>query len=331
MARTPKPWWRKDRRCWFVTIDGVRHNLGQNRKLAFQRFHELMAAPKQKRVPSDSVLAIIDVFLEWTKRHRALRTYEWYLQRCQWFVQSIPALTVAQLKPFHVQQWLDEHPTWSDGHKRGCVIAIQRALRWAEKQGYIERSPIQHFEKPKAGRRDEIVRSDEYKTILGQVKDEAFLDLLTVAWESGPRPQELLRVGARHVDLANSRWVFQPNESKGKKRPRIVYLTEKALEITTRRMLKWPTGPIFRNSRGNPWTAYAVNCRFCRLKEKIGKKVCLYTFRHSFATRMLEAGTDALTVAVLLGHADVSMLARVYQHLSHNPKHLLEQVRKAAG
>ncbi|MFN8707329.1 MAG: tyrosine-type recombinase/integrase, partial [Planctomyces sp.] len=57
---------------------------------------------------------------------------------------------------------------------------------------------------------------------------------------------------------------------------------------------------------------------------------CLYSLRHSFATIALQSGLDGLTVAILLGHRDPSMLAKVYQHLSHNPDHLLRQVRKAA-
>ena len=45
----------------------------------------------------------------------------------------------------------------------------------------------------------------------------------------------------------------------------------------------------------------------------------------------LQRGVDALTVAILMGHKDPSQLAKVYQHLSHNPKHLLEQAKKAAS
>ena len=48
MARTSKPWWRKDRQAWFVTIDGERFNLGRYRKAAFRRFHELMGRPKRR-------------------------------------------------------------------------------------------------------------------------------------------------------------------------------------------------------------------------------------------------------------------------------------------
>lgn len=57
----------------------------------------------------------------------------------------------------------------------------------------------------------------------------------------------------------------------------------------------------------------------------------LYALRHSWATRALQSGLDGLTVAILMGHADPSTLAKVYQHLSHNPEHLLAQARKAAG
>ena len=57
----------------------------------------------------------------------------------------------------------------------------------------------------------------------------------------------------------------------------------------------------------------------------------LYALRHSWATNALQRGLDGLTVAVLMGHEDPSTLAKVYQHLSHNPKHLLEQAKRAAS
>jgi len=331
MSRIPKPWWWKPRRAWFVQIDGRRHNLGPDRALAMQRYHELMAQPKQAAVKSDSALAVIDAFLEWTSKHRAAETYEWYRKRLQQFAESIPNLTVNQLKPYHVQQWIDKHERWSAGHRRGCIIAVQRAFRWAEKLGYIDRNPIRYIEKPPAGKREQVVTDDQYGQILESAKDDAFRDLVTLAWETGARPQELIRVEACHVDLPNARWVFTPQESKVKKWPRIVYLTETALAITQRLMLKHPDGPILRNSRGGRWKPFAVNCRFNRLREKLGGKFCLYNFRHTFATRLLKAGVDALTVAILLGHADVSMLGKVYQHLSHSPEHLLQQVRRIAG
>ena len=52
--------------------------------------------------------------------------------------------------------------------------------------------------------------------------------------------------------------------------------------------------------------------------------------RHGFATRMLESGADHLTVAELMGHADGSMLAKVYQHLDKADAHLRTVLRRAS-
>lgn len=68
-----------------------------------------------------------------------------------------------------------------------------------------------------------------------------------------------------------------------------------------------------------------------RMAAKLVPRYSLYALRHSWATRALQSGTDSLTVAILMGHSDPSTLARVYQHLSHNPEHLLDQAKKAAG
>lgn len=78
MARRPKPWYRKSRQAWFVTLDGVQHNLGPEKKEAYDRFYELMRHPRCRRVSSQSLAAIIDEFLEWVQRHRSPHSYEAY-------------------------------------------------------------------------------------------------------------------------------------------------------------------------------------------------------------------------------------------------------------
>lgn len=334
MARSPKPWYRRDRKCWFVTIAGARHNLGPDKASAFRMFHELMVAERQQATRpakiSRTVAEVLDAFLDWCQQHRERRTYEWYLQRCQWFIQhGLGEMSVDDIRPYHVQQWIDAHPHWSNGHRRGCIISIQRPFRWAEKMGLIDRNPLAHIEKPQQGKRDQVITPAEYEAIMELVPDEPFRNLLTLAWETGARPQELVRVAARHVDPRHARSIFPQDEAKGKQRVRIVYLTETAKAITQQLAAQYPEGPFLRNRSGKPWTAMAINCRFNRLSAKLGTKYCLYLFRHSFATRMLEKGLDAITVSTLMGHADTSMLGKVYQHLSHNPEHLLNQMRAA--
>jgi integrase len=327
MKKFPKPWFRPTRGLWYVTIDGHQHNLGPNRDEAFRRYHEMMARPERRRVAANSLLAVIDAFLEWSQKHRSAATYEWYRSRLEMFVRSIPAdLRADELRPLHVQQWIDGCHGVSSGTRRNYCRSIQRALHWAEQQGYIDRSPIAHMEKPPGGKREMVLSVDEFQSILAVTRDREFRDLLWVTWETGCRPQESLRLEARHVDLANSRWVLPQSEEKMGRIPRVIYLTETALEITERLLHTYPVGRLLRNTRGVAWTTDAVNCRFGTLKKKLGKRYCLYALRHTWMNRLLTSGVDGITVAVLAGHADTSTLARTYQHLSQNPTYLRQQL-----
>ena len=75
-----------------------------------------------------------------------------------------------------------------------------------------------------------------------------------------------------------------------------------------------------------------MNCRFRRIGKKIGMTgLCAYGIRHSFATEGLMNGVDSVSLSMLMGHSDVSMIARTYQHLSRNPEFLRTQALKAKG
>lgn len=388
MARTPKPWFDKERKVWKVTINGRRHNLGKNKKLAMEEFHRLMLQPAAKKVPSQSLPGIIDAFLDWVHKHRAPDTYEWYRYRLQRFIDHHRDLRVQDLRPFHVETWIDSYESLSQTSRRNYIRSIKRCLSWAKKQGYIETNPVESLEAPSAERREVFVSLEDFNSLLSYIRDETLRDLVTTTWLVGCRPQESLRVEGRHVDAENQRWVFPIKESKGKKLPRIVYLTDEAMAITKRHMLRHPTGTIFRNRNGRPWTPDAVNCAFDRIQIRMGKaeiekrnvsvsnneiaafvpllsptkrskgevvqktatelrseakrkltnrlaaslapRYSPYSLRHAWATHALQKGLDSTTVAVLMGHSDVSTLARVYQHLSHSPDYLLEQAKRAS-
>ncbi len=328
MPRHPKPWLRKGR-GWYIQHDGKQFFLGTEKAEAFKNYHDLMRAPKVRPARSDSVVALIDLFLDWCQKNRAAETYRWYLDRLQAFASTIdPNLTVASLKPFHIQRWVDGREDWSSGSRRNAIASVKRVFHWAEEQGYVDRSPIAHLKKPKCGKKETIVTEAHYREMLAMTHDEAFRDLLTVTWETGCRPQESLRVEARHVDQANQRWMIPT--TPGKPDNRMVYMTDNAMAIIRRLVLRHPEGKLFRNTDGRNWTTDAVNCRFHRFVSKLDVRYSLYAIRHTWITRMLEAGVDSLTVAFLAGHKDPSMLAKHYAHLSLNPKRLLDEARRIA-
>jgi integrase len=335
MAHYAKPFFRASRNRWYLQL-GRQINLGPDKEAAFRRYHQLMAEQgTRSKCPTnpDQITAaeILDLFQQWCHTHRARATFKWYTERLQSFAESIREdLKVADLRAFHVQQWIDAHPAWK-GYRRGAITAVQRAFNWATKLGHISSSPVRHLEKPPQGRREQVVSTEEFTRILECVQDQAFRDLLITAWDTGCRPQEIRCVEVRHFDASKRRWAFPPAEAKGRRRWRIVYLTDRALEISQRLAAKASDGPIFRNTDGRPWSAYAINCRWSRIQRKLGVRYCLYAFRHSLATRALQNGVDAITTANLLGHVDLTMLKRVYEHVDQNAAHMHQAAKRAAG
>ncbi len=332
MPRKPQPWYRKDRNAWFVNIDGQRHNLGSDKKAAERRFHALMLHQDSEQAEEAiSLFELFDHFLEWTKAQRSGGTYEWYIHRIQAFMIHLKNDREAStLKPYHVVQWVSLHPGWSTAHQRNSIQAVKRVFRWAHRMGYLKTNPLEFLEKPSAGRRGQIVTPEQYKEILGKLPSAQFKNMIVAAWETGARPQELVRVEMRHVDLDNRRWLFPPQEAKVRTRPRVVYLTENVVRMTKEYLTDKPNQRLFRNTKGGPWNHHSVKCQFFRLEKKIGRKLSLYIFRHSFATRLLTEGVDPMTVATLLGHSDTSMLGRVYQHLYQKTDHLLAQLDRVS-
>jgi integrase len=218
----PKPFFRKPLGKWYVQIKGKQYNLGPDEPAAWEQYHALMAQkdalPDAKVITTELVVAVLDRFLDWVKANQAPKTYSWHHDHLQTFTGSIPrGLTVAELKPYHVTRAMDAQPTWGNNTKNGFARSVQRAFRWAEKVGLIDKNPIREVEKPGRERREDFITPAEFDDVLRRFPDQEFQDLLTAAWDTGARPAELFALEARHIDTQGSRWVFKASESKGKK------------------------------------------------------------------------------------------------------------------
>jgi integrase len=106
---------------------------------------------------------------------------------------------------------------------------------------------------------------------LDAIPDREFRDLLEFLWETGCRPIEARILEATHVDIAMQIAILPPSNNKTRKAERVIILNQKATEICRRLVCQHPDGAIFRNTRGRPWTKDSINCRFHRLKKKLGK------------------------------------------------------------
>lgn len=344
MSRRASPWFREERNAWFFKVDGKQKFIAEHpadapapKKSAKtglwnvpdtirEAFHKLISAPV---VASGTIWEVFDDFLEWTEKNKAPRTYDFYRQRLQWFKDAQPNIPTEQLTPDEVYKWLNAHPNWSDTFKRGCITAVARAFNWGVKhqRRKVPFNPIKGIEKPADHSRDQILTKAQFQTLLRHVNDEGFRDILEILWLTGCRPQEACRVEARHVHKGF--WKFSKEESKGKKRERVVFLVPKAEKLTRKWLKRNPEGPIFRNRLDRPWTSMAFSNRFADLKDVLGFKVQMYALRHSYAHHALTVSKiDPVNLATLLGHADVSMIYRVYGHLIQDTEHMKSVARK---
>lgn len=332
--KQPKPFFRKFTGTWYVQIGKKQVNLGPDKRAAWAKYHEIMADRKSLSAALVTVSQLFERYLDWCQKRCSRGTYENARLYCRSFIGHVgKKFLISRLKPKHISSWMDAHPSWTSTTQNDAISIIQRTFNWAVKQGHLDRSPIRHVEdKPSRQRREVVYTPEQWDEIMTYIPDQQFRDLMTFMWETGCRPIEARMLEARHLDLKNGIAVFPPSEAKGHKTGRVIFLTEPALEICRWLCEQHAAGPIFLNTRGRPWTKDSVKCRFSRLKQKVDLPVlCAYGIRHSYATEGLKNGVDSLSLASLMGHSDVSMIARVYQHLSKNPEFLREQARKAKG
>jgi site-specific recombinase XerD len=119
-------------------------------------------------------------------------------------------------------------------------------------------------------------------------------------------------------DIDSSRMVIRVRQGKGRK-DRYVMLSRGLLEILRSYWkVNRPKDYLFPGTvPGHPVTVGAVQKACSRACQAAGlsKHVTVHTLRHSFATHLLEAGTDLRTIQILLGHRSMSTTAR-YVHVA---------------
>src|SRR5262245_15003927 len=109
-----EPWFRKQDGWWYFyrRQGGKRRQIPlvqgkENRQEAIDRWHCLCQSPvDQPFLSSESVVPLIDLYLDWCQRNLSAGTYEIYRHHLQSFCKHIgPELTVPELWPKHVTNW----------------------------------------------------------------------------------------------------------------------------------------------------------------------------------------------------------------------------------
>ncbi len=320
---------RKFTGTWYVQIGKQQFNLGKDKAEALDKCEKLFAENEDIN-PAMPVALLLAKYLQWVKKRRAENTYDWYQMHLQSFAKYIgKRLKIANLKPSHITARIDKaHADSSDSTRHGAIRAVQRAFNWAIREGHLQKKPTLNAEKPTPTKRESVISEEQFEQMMAKATDQAEKDLLITLWDTGCQPQEIRVVEARHFEEENERWVFQTVNSKGRKVQRVVYLSDRALEISKRLAKQYPEGPMFRNRKREPWNKNAIRCRFRKFKNLGIEGLCATAIRYSFTTHALARGVDPVTLSVLLGHSDVTTLSRHYAHLTKQPDHMRRSLLK---
>lgn len=280
----------------------------------------VQGVPNSKTVPSFSKFA--DRFMDWAKVNLEKSTVK------------LHGINIADLKRHFRGKLLTEIDTgdveefkiWrsnqlrKDGKDRAvspatvnrALTTLKRIYNYADALGINVRNPVRHvkFLKESPGRMC-VLSIEEIENYLAASRGD-LRDFAILASETGGRPEEILSLHKADLHIEGPFVSLPGTKTAGAIRD--VPLTDAALEVLRRRSEESSNGYIFpvrRPKVKNKEVGHIDSLK--KAHERIIKKhfaeapFAPYAFRHTFATRCVQAGVDLANLSALLGHADVTM------------------------
>lgn len=236
---------------------------------------------------------------------------------------------------------------------RHDLHALSVFFRWAMRRGYAEMNPLGRNER---GERLVSIPSDcdaIREHVLSDEEEAAYLasalklhgsylmsrpeakratlrsniyDLAVLMLEQGARPEEILALRKEHVDLEAGTIFIAGGKSRAARR--VLHCTARSLEILGARMQT--AGPwIFPSERRPGRHVTRLNSTHDRVCVEAGVSFVLYDLRHTWATRMIAAGTDVPTVAAIMGHSGLRTIYRYVHPTAESQKRAMERFQAA--
>jgi integrase/recombinase XerD len=271
--------------------------------------------------------------LEKNAAQNTIDSYSLDLTRYVDFLQKRKVLTPDKVTERHASQFL------ASLHEAGLsprsvtrtFSAIKGFHRFLVGDGIVQTNPTELIDAPKLARPlPDVLSQDEVTLILNQpllsghdkknlwLRDKTVLEVL---YATGIRVSELISL--RQADIYSDEGIIRVF-GKGSKE-RIVPIGRSALRwiwrytkecrpLLQRRAVSQDA--LFLNARGTPITRMSIWNIVQAYTKKAGikKEVHPHTFRHSFATHLLEGGADLRAVQEMLGHSDIST-TQIYTHI----------------
>ena len=134
-------------------------------------------------------------------------------------------------------------------------------------------------------------------------------------YSAGLRVSELINLRIKDID--SNRMQIRVEQAKGKK-DRYTLLGNSTLDILRKYVAEYkPKVWLFEGVKGGKYSTSSIQANLKLSVDKAGikKRITVHTLRHSFATHLLEAGTDIRYIQSLLGHSS-GKTTEIYTHIT---------------
>lgn len=210
------------------------------------------------------------------------------------------------------------------------ISGIKAFFRFMMYEDLISEDPSQLLESPKLGRKlPDTLSFHEITSILesiplGEPEGHRNRAMLEILYSSGLRVTELieLKISNVYADVGFLRVIGKGNKERlvPVGRDALKYLKYYTEEIRIHvKAVKGHEEYVFLNRRGKKLSRVMIFLIIKKQVEAIGlkKNVSPHTFRHSFATHMIEGGADLRAVQEMLGHESITT-TEIYTHLDRD-------------
>ena len=225
-------------------------------------------------------------------------------------------ITKFQIMDFMVRQ--RNKSGWSSTQQNQLINAIKF---FYEK---LLKHPPEMYDLPRAKKEFKlptVFSEQELKRIILVTENLKHRSMLCLAYSAGLRISEIVNLKMQDID--SERMVITTRQAKGRK-DRQVMLSHALLDLLSVYYTEEKNKPkiyLFEGQYGGQYSKRSIEHIMEHAKRKAGirKKGNIHAMRHSFATHLMEGGTDLLTIKELLGHTSLKTTA-IYTHVSN--KHI---------
>lgn len=275
-------------------------------------------------------------------------TFEIYVITYQTHIKDtwLGAMVLKDVKLVHLQEFFKSKTDLSDASMHKIRILLNGSFKTAILNNIMRSNPFIGFKAPKSKKQTktiEVLTKDDQSAYIEHAKDEP---IILTAMFTGIRLGELLALRWKHVDLENKvisveqsynrtkvydadgeykkTDLFKEPKSKSgvRKIPIPQFLVRDLKKHKLASKYSQANDLVFCTCTGKVYSASNIR-RIHRsiLKKAKLKHVKFHTLRHTYATRLLEAGENFKTLQVLLGHADIQTTMNIYAHVTEETKH----------